>query len=71
MYLIWVHFIVTFSHVADDIIRFQVKDWSRMFAHLLLHFCYERLIKPDQTYCQNYLQASYFEGKESKATGEL
>ena len=58
MYLICMHLIVIFSHVADGIIPFKVKDWSRMFAQLLLHFFNEILIKPNQTYCQGYLQAT-------------
>ena len=51
-------------------IPFQVKDWSRMFAHLLLHLF---LWKTNKTQLDILLglPASYYEGTECKATGEL
>ena len=70
MYNICVHLIVKLSPVADHIISFQVEDWSRIFEQLLFHFVYEKTnkTKPDLL---SRLLASDFEGKESKATGEL
>ena len=62
MYLICMHLNVNFSYVADGIIHFKVKDWSRMFA---VEFFYERLIKPNQMYCQGYLQAT-LRGKKAR-----
>ena len=69
-YLIWVHFIFKLSHVANGTIPFQVKDWSRMFAHLLLHLFLWKTNKTQLDVLLGLL-ASYYEGTESKATCEL
>ena len=68
-YLIWVNLKVKRSHVADGIILFQIKDLYRMFARLLFH-CYIKNNKTELDILVGLL-ASYFEGTESKATGEL
>ena len=70
IYHICVHLIVKLSPVADRIISFQVEDWSRIFEQLLFHFVYEKTNKTKSDLLSRLL-ASDFEGKESKATGEL
>ena len=65
----WVHFIVKHSHVADGIIPFQLKDLSSMFAELLFQFWYKT--NKTQPYVLSGSLASYFEGGQSKVTGEL
>ena len=70
MYHICVHFIVKLFPIVDRIISFQVEDWSRIFEHLLFHFVYEKTNKTKSDLLSRLL-ASDFEGKESKATGEL
>ena len=64
------HFIFKLSHVANGIIPFQVKDWTRMFTHLLLHLFLWKTNKTQLDILLRWL-ASYYEGTESKATGEL
>ena len=60
------HFIFKLSHVANGTTPFQVKVWSKLFAHLLLHLF---LWKTNQTQLDEVLGllASYYEGTESKA----
>ena len=53
------------SHVANGTIPFQVKDWSRMLAHLLLHLFLWKTYKTQLDVLLGLL-ASYYEGQKAR-----